>query len=256
MTPFLLLAALGGLTIAVPAHGIRDRFLRALVLFGVALVVITESLGVLSLIRYTPLVLCWSAVLLLALACAAKRPSGLRIALPSLSADPVVLLSTAGILIILALTSVTAAFSPPNSADAMAYHMPRVVYWAEQASVRFFPTQYLNQIMLQPLAEYLMLHTYVLSGGDLRFGQTVSRPRSCLRQLLLLLRVCRHELRNLGVVENKRNLGGMRGAHFALERRRFPGEQIHVDGSGMLCSLSFGQSNGVAPHSAIGAAKK
>jgi hypothetical protein len=150
--------------VAPSGNGLRDRFLRALVLFGVALVVITEILGAFDLIRRGPLILCWVLVLMAALA-AAKRQQFLLAGM-SVDFDPVVLVCVAGVVVVLTLTAVTAAFSPPDSADAMAYHMPRIVYWAEQSSVRFFPTPYFNQIMLQPLAEYMMLHTYVISGGD------------------------------------------------------------------------------------------
>jgi len=166
MTVCLLLTVFAGLLAAVDGEGFRDRFLRALVVFGVALAVITEGLGVIGAIRCGPLILCWSAVFLIALVFAIRQRSRLGFTPTSLNADALVLLCSAGIAVILALSAVTAAFSPPNSADAMAYHMPRVVYWAEQSSVRFFPTPYFNQIMLQPLAEYMMLHTHVLSGGD------------------------------------------------------------------------------------------
>ena len=159
----------------------RDRFLRALVLLGAAVWFITELLSGFDAIRRAPLIVCW----LLAAAAVfvtlrhdhfAKRShdrKGVLARFVKSRFDFPIAACFAGCVAILVLTAITAAFSPPNSADAMAYHMPRVVYWAEQASVRFFPTHYLNQIMLQPFAEYVMLQSYVLTDGDhfINFGQ-------------------------------------------------------------------------------------
>lgn len=143
--------------------GTRHRFLQAVTIWGVTVCALTESLGAIHLLNRSVLAAVWTT---LALAAAALVLRNKRWFAPAGRASIVVWLSIAGIAVIVSLTFVTAIVSPPNSADAMAYHLPRVVYWAEASSVRFFPTPYLNQIMLGPMAEYVMLHSYLLSGGD------------------------------------------------------------------------------------------
>jgi hypothetical protein len=152
----------------------RDVVLRATVLVGAAAWAITETLSLFGAVRRVPLAIAWAVVLAAAFGFAWRRGP-----IPMPRIDWVVAAYAAACGSILALTAIAAAFSPPNSADAMAYHMPRVLYWAEQGGVRFFPTQYLNQIMLQPFAEYCMLQTYVLSGGD-RFINSVQWIASVL----------------------------------------------------------------------------
>ena len=124
----------------------------------------TELLGFFEGIGRAELTACWIVLGLGGIAYLVRDRKSVRITTPRV--DLLVCFSIVACAAIAIATGVTAVLSPPNSSDAMAYHMPRVVYWAEQRSVRFFPTPYLNQIMLQPFAEYVMLHLYVLAGGD------------------------------------------------------------------------------------------
>jgi hypothetical protein len=111
----------------------RDRIVRFLVLLGVAVLVITELLGYFSLLGRRPLIFAWLISGFL-LAMWASR-YGFLFSKPS-ARPPLWLCGTVvaigGIAAIIALT---ALISPPNSADAMAYHMPRVVYWKQARSV-------------------------------------------------------------------------------------------------------------------------
>jgi hypothetical protein len=179
----------------------RDFFLRGSVALGIATAVVTELLSPFHLLRRGPVIAAWLLILALAAlvrsrdARAARHahfdgagPRGhpvrerlrtfetfgqlivsrplIRPKLPRMVVRPLEAILTLACAAIAATVAVTAFLSPPNSADAMAYHLPRVIYWAQAGSVAFFPTPYFNQISLQPLAEYFALHTYLLSGGD------------------------------------------------------------------------------------------
>jgi len=74
------------------------------------------------------------------------------------------LLAGAGIIVLL--IGITAVVAPPNMWDAMEYHLPRVVMWMSNRSVRFYPTPDYAQLVLGPWSAYAMLHSYLLWGSD------------------------------------------------------------------------------------------
>jgi len=67
---------------------------------------------------------------------------------------------------IAAVTLILALAAPPNTWDAMTYHMARVAHWIQQGSVSFYPTSIGRQNYQMPLASYAVLHLQLLSGAD------------------------------------------------------------------------------------------
>ena len=147
-----------------------DRvFLRSLILCGAATVLATEVLSLIRGISQAGLAVFWVLVLVAAAAVLARElRRGERIRLPSLRARPTPWDGTllAGIALVAVVTAVVAWFAPPNTWDALTYHMARVAHWAQDRTLAHYATGIPRQIQMTPGAEILMLHAYVLARGD------------------------------------------------------------------------------------------
>ncbi len=172
MLALLPLAAIVGLTLvlgnAFPAWGWRRAGLRALLAAGLYLVLATEALGLLGLIRQLPLALVWAAPLLASVTWLLLRRKRHATRLPSLRfprsrAERALI---AGLMLVAAVTALVAYLAPPQTWDSLNYHMPRVAHWAQQDSVDVFATGIEIQDSLPPGAEFAVLHLYVLAQSD------------------------------------------------------------------------------------------
>lgn len=67
-------------------------------------------------------------------------------------------------------TFVVALVAAPNTWDSMTYHLPRVMHWAQNASVGYYPTAISRQNENPSGAEVLLLHLYLLTGNDRLFN--------------------------------------------------------------------------------------
>jgi hypothetical protein len=146
----------------------RTALLAAAVVWGVVVVVVTETLSPVHALRFGALLAVWLAVdAVLAWrvwrdrrASVPVRPVG-GLGLGWL--DGALLLGTA---VLAAMVGLVALMAPPNTYDAMTYHMSRVAHWAQNGSVEHYPTAILRQLFQPPWAEFAILQSYVLTGGD------------------------------------------------------------------------------------------
>jgi len=157
------------LPLAIAYFGVLDEwrvaFVKGAIAWGVAVALNTEVLSVFRGLRPVPLAVVWTLEGVLVLVLVWRRRNTLSARLTGAAGWPVVA-AASPLIVIAAATAVIAIAAPPNTFDAMTYHMARVAHWAADGTVAFYPTATLRQLYLNPWSEYAVLQFQVLSGGD------------------------------------------------------------------------------------------
>jgi hypothetical protein len=166
---FTLVALTLLLTSLFPGLGWRHNFLRATLLMGAWLVFAVEILSLFHAITQAGLALMWTALFVASVIWLAKRwQRGLLPPRPEfvwLKSPAVVIMLSVLVAMVIAV-GLVAWFAPPNTYDSLNYHMARVAHWAQNRSVAHYATGVDRQNTFAPLAEYSVLNSYVLTGGD------------------------------------------------------------------------------------------
>lgn len=145
----------------------REAVITASLAWGVLVVALTEALSLLHALSFAPMALAWGCVCLGLFALLRRSAHSLPSpADQSLPMSRIEWLYMGVISVIIPVTGITALVAPPNTWDSMTYHMTRVAFWAQNGSIAHFPTNNIRQLLFPPFAEYAILHTYLLSGGD------------------------------------------------------------------------------------------
>lgn len=153
----------------LPDQKWRLVFLRGVIIWALCLTAITEILSAVRAISSLGLALSWTLVVLVELIWLYRRNrSGNPLRWPEvrLPEDRWEIYLLGMIAFILLITAIVAWYAPPQNWDSLNYHMPRVAHWAQQKSVQHFATGIITQNYMSPGAEFIILHTFVLTSGD------------------------------------------------------------------------------------------
>ena len=170
--PFVFLISLT-ILFFLKTTGLRESITKSYIALFLLIAASTETLSLFGAITYGAICLFWIALTILSLTFLLfwLKRNGLRASIKNwLRAladygrhEAILLLLVA---CILSITLVVALAYPPNNFDSMTYHMARVAYWIQHASIDVYPTANDRQTHNPPLAEWAILHLQLLSKSD------------------------------------------------------------------------------------------
>ncbi|GGM39337.1 hypothetical protein ACFFX1_31020 [Dactylosporangium sucinum] len=138
----------------------RLAIVRAALAVGAGAVLSVEALSLAGAIARGPVIALWAiAAVVTGYLAWRRRPVDWQISWPPLYlAIPVALLVLAELVLALA--------SAPNNFDSNSYHLPKIEHWVADGDLDNYATLQVQQIILVPGAEFLLLHLRLLTGGD------------------------------------------------------------------------------------------
>jgi len=146
----------------------RLAFLSAAAMWGSLLTLITELLSLFGAIAFRPLLGAWCFSLVIVFLAWRKsvwgKPAATNFAWRQEPRFEWFL--RMGLLFIAGVVGLIALVAPPNTWDAMTYHMARVMHWMQNKSVAHYPTHILRQLYMPPWSEFAILHFQILAGTD------------------------------------------------------------------------------------------
>ncbi len=151
-------------------------FVLASLIVGLWFVALTEALSATKALAFGTLVGAWAAFAAVAsgaLYWLSRHPGGdyASGAKPTALLGPLPRSGTFWLLLgftalVLGLVFLGAALSAPSNYDSMAYHLARQIFWMQERSVDFYPTNSIRQLFMPPFSEFVQLHHMILAGSD------------------------------------------------------------------------------------------